>query len=272
MKLSPAKLSGAGPPPESRQLQDSKQNHLLLQTEIDNTEPFLLRTKLYRPRVPADHVHRFELLAEFEKESHRPLILVSAPAGYGKSMLVSCWLEGCDTPSAWLSLDGGDNDLRQFLSYLVAALQSIFHEGIRNTKSLIQTPNLPSIPVLGVTLINELDCIEQDFVLVLDDIHRIREKPVHEFLDFLVCRPPRPLQLVMVGRMDPPLPLASLRAKGLLTEIRMRDLRFTTREGVQFLKRTVGENLGKPTAEALTKKSEGWVTGLRLAGLRVRKM
>ncbi len=238
--------------------------------ETHNTNISLLRTKLYRPPVPADHVHRSKLLEQLEEAPHRPLVLVSAPAGYGKTTLVSCWLDICDRPFAWLSLDGTANDLRQFLSYLVAALQSIFHKGIRDTESLIQRPNLPSIPVLGITLINELDCIEQDFVLVLDDIHCIREKPVHEFLDFLLRQPPRPLQLVMVGRRDPILPLASLRAKGLMTEIRMRDLHFTPSEGLQFLKKAVGEHMGKPTAEALTQKSEGWVTGLRLAALVMR--
>ncbi|MDH3566602.1 MAG: hypothetical protein OEM61_04500, partial [Desulfobacteraceae bacterium] len=119
----------------------------------------LIRTKFHRSPVPADHVHRPELLDLLEKDRRRPLVLVSAPAGYGKSTLVSCWLEGCQRPSAWLSLDKSDNDLRQFLSYFVAAVQTIFPEAVRDTIALINVPYLPPAPVLATTLVNDLERI-----------------------------------------------------------------------------------------------------------------
>jgi LuxR family maltose regulon positive regulatory protein len=238
---------------------------------MDKTNIPLLRTKLYRPPVPVGHIHRSALLGRLEENSHRPLILVSAPAGYGKTTLVSCWLEACDRPSAWLSLDENDNDLRQFISYFVVALQTLFPEMMSDIVDLVQVPNLPPIPVLSVTLLNELDRIEQDFIVVLDDIHCIREKSVHEFLDFLLRHPPRSMQLVVVGRRDPIIPIAALRAKGLMTEVRMRDLQFNADEAAEFLQTAMGLHIEKSTAEAVVKKAEGWVTGLRLAVLAMRE-
>lgn len=238
--------------------------------ETDQMDIPLLRTKLYRPPAPADYVHRPLLLARLEKSSNQPLILVSAPAGYGKSTLVSCWLDACEKPSAWISLDESDNDLRQFLAYFTSALDSLFSEGVPDTVNLLKAPNLPPIPVLGTTLVNELDRMKQNFIVALDDIHRIREKSVHEFLDFLLRHPPRPMQLVMIGRRDPVLPIASLRARGLVTEIRMLNLAFSTDEGAGFLQAATEEHIQSATAEELVKKAEGWVTGLRLFVLAMR--
>ena len=120
----------------------------------------LMRTKLHRPPVAKDHLHRQHLLDRLNRNLHRPLTLVSAPAGYGKSTLVSCWLEACDIPSAWVSLDENDNDLRMFLAYFLTAVQRIFPDAARKTQALLNLNDLPPLSVLARGLINELDQID----------------------------------------------------------------------------------------------------------------
>jgi len=230
----------------------------------------ILRTKLHRPPVPSDHVHRPRLLERLEERRYRPLTLVSAPAGYGKSTLVSSWLDGCETPFGWLSLDEHDNDLHQFLAYLVTAVRTMFSDAASKTMTLINAPTLPPIPVLASSLTNELDSIEQDFILVLDDIHRIQERSVYDLVTELLRHPPRPMHLVLVGRRDPPLPMAKLRGSSQVTEIRTPDLSFTPVETAEFLKIALEEQVDEATAAALAERAEGWVTGLRLAVLAVR--
>ncbi|MGD8693632.1 MAG: AAA family ATPase, partial [Syntrophobacterales bacterium] len=181
----------------------------------ESTTQTILRTKLHRPPIPRDHVHRARLLERLEQRRYRPLTLVSAPAGYGKSTLVSSWLNGCKTPFGWLSLDEHDNDLHQFMTYFLAALTSRhgteFPDAFSKTMTLINAPTLPPIPVLASSLTNEVDSIEQDFILVLDDIHYIQDKSVHDLLKMLLHYPPRPMHLVLIGRRDPPLPMSKLR-------------------------------------------------------------
>lgn len=237
------------------------------------TEPHhipLLRTKLHRPPVPTDHLHRPELLERLDKGRHQPVILVSAPAGYGKSLLISCWLEKCERPGAWLSLDQGDNDLQRFLSYLVAAVHTIFPQAATETQLLIDSATLPPLAVLAATLVNELERVDHAFIIVLDDIHRIREKAVHEFLNLILHHPPRRMNLVLAGRRDPLISIATLRAGGLLTELRMWDLRFSIDESTKFLQAATNYEIEASTAAALAEKAEGWVTGLRLAVLAMR--
>jgi len=184
----------------------------------------LIRTKLHRPPVAADHLHRQHLLERLEKNLKRPLTLVSAPAGYGKTTLMSCWLESSDLPSAWVSLDEYDNDLRMFLAYFLAAVQSIFPDAVRETRDMLKAPELPLLRVLTHSLINELDQIEKNFILVLDDYHVIHDKTVQDLLIELLKYSPGPMHLVLAARRDPPLPLGMLRAQSRVTEIRVQDL------------------------------------------------
>ncbi len=230
----------------------------------------LLQTKLYRPPIPADHVSRTRLKARLEKNLDRPVALVTAPAGYGKSTLVSYWLEDSARPSTWLSLDEADNDLHLFLSYVVAAVHSIYPEALNETADLIDAPTLPPTPTLLVTFLNELDRIPSPFIIVLDDIHCIQNPLIYEFLNGLLQHPPRSMQLVLVGRRDPLLPIAALRAKGLLSEFRMRDLLFTPEETFELLQRMLGHQGTQAMAVEWAQKTEGWVTGLRLAALAMR--
>jgi LuxR family maltose regulon positive regulatory protein len=198
-----------------------------------------------------DLVARTQLLQRLERNRRRPLTLVCAPAGYGKNTLVGGWLETCDSPHAWISLDDEDNELRQFLSYLLASLETLFPDAVRTTRALVEAATLPPLSRLAESLNNDLDRIERDFVLVLDDYHRIREDSVHDLLTELLHHPPQSLHLVLVGRNDPPLPLSSIRALAHLNEIRLQQLRFTSAETSAFLERVLG---GFPRIENLLRK------------------
>lgn len=227
----------------------------------------LKRTKLHRFPIQEGHVHRPRLLERLEKNRQRPLTLVSAPAGYGKSTLVSCWVQNCTINHSWLSLDKNDNDLLLFLNYFLAAIQTMFPDAVSETMRLLNAPNLPPLSVLASSLVNELDLIEQDFILVLDDIHCIREKSVYELLTELLRHPPRSMHLVLIGRRDPSLPIAFHRAREQVTEVRLFELRFTMEETAEFLQIALGRQINEAQTATLAEKTEGWVTGLRLACL-----
>jgi len=233
----------------------------------------ILQTKLHRPAAPLNLVTRSRLLERLTARRERPLTLVSAPAGYGKSVLVSNWLESSDWPGAWLSLDEGDSDLRQFLSYFVAGVQSVFVHACEETQSLISAPQLPSLRTLAVILANELDAIEQPFMLVLDDYHRIDAgSPVNELLQQLLERPPIPLHLVILTRRDPPLQLLSLRAQNQITEIRMQDLSFSRQESRELLEKSTEFTAEEEALTNLQQVMEGWVVGLQLVSLALRRI
>ena len=231
----------------------------------------LIRTKLHRPSVTHDHIHREKLLNRLEQRLYRPLTLVSAPAGYGKSTLISCWVESSKLPSAWVSLDEYDNDLHLFLAYLIAAIQSIFPDIESETRKYLHATNLPPTAELVSTLINDLDRIEDNFILVLDDYHLITEKKIHDLLSAVLSHPPCSLHLVVASRRDPPLSLMELRARGQMTEIRVRELRFSAEEIAQFLLQVTGIKVDEKTAAVLEEKTEGWVASLRLAVLSMRE-
>jgi LuxR family maltose regulon positive regulatory protein len=235
--------------------------------ETTTTTTTLIRTKLNRFPIPEGHVHRPRLVERLEQHRQRPLTLVSAPAGYGKSTLVSSWLQAHASPNAWVSLDKNDNDLRLFLNYFLAAIETMFPDAANETMTLVNTPTLPPLSILAGSLTNELDSIEQDFILVLDDIHSIREKSVYQLLTELLRHPPRSMHLVLIGRRDPNLPIASLRARAQVTEVRLFELRFTMEETSEFLNIVLGRKINEAQTATLAEKTEGWVTGLRLACL-----
>jgi ATP/maltotriose-dependent transcriptional regulator MalT len=229
-----------------------------------------LNTKLYRPIVPSEHVHRPRLLKQLGLWRERPLTLVSAPAGYGKSVLVSCWLKTCDMHSGWVSLDGNDNDLRVFMTYFITAIERLFPESCGKTHAMISGPELPSMEELFSNLLNELDQIAQPCIVVLDDYHLIKENMIHNFLTELLKHPPQSLHLVIIARHDPLLPIYSLRAKRLVTEIRSNDLRFSNSETAELLEMVLGKQVDSSIAATLTEMTEGWITGLCLAAISLR--
>ncbi len=225
----------------------------------------VLRTKLHAPPTPVDMVQRDYLLERLEAGRERPLTLVSAPAGYGKSVLITNWLERCDWVSTWLSLDNDDGDLRQFLIYLVAAVRKVFPNACEQTLSHAEAVELPALKTVATVLSNELDVLDQPFILVLDDYHRIDVMaPVNELLDRLLSHPPIPLHLVIVTRIDPALPLERLRALGQITDIRMLDLRFDKADTAALLEKTLRAIPGDAALRNLEYELEGWVVGLRL--------
>ena len=231
----------------------------------------LITTKLHRPTLDRIHVHRPHLLERLDQRRNRPLTLVSAPAGYGKSFLISCWLESYDTPSAWISLDESDSNLRLFTSYFTKAVETAFPKTFPRTQALINAIDLPPVEVLVTSLMNELDRIKRPFILVLDDYYLIKEIDIHNLIAHLLKHPPTILHLVIVGRRDPPLPISTLRAQSKMTEIRAQDLRFSVAETETLINQLLGIQIDTSVATALAKKTEGWVTGLRLAALSMRQ-
>ncbi|MBW1749816.1 MAG: response regulator, partial [Deltaproteobacteria bacterium] len=225
----------------------------------------LLETKLHTPKLSEYHVHRSRLLNSLEQNRQLSLQTITAPAGYGKSTLAGCWLTSHGWPHAWLSLDENDNDLRQFISYLLFAIETLFPRALPQSTALLASSNLPPVPLFAATLINEIELIGQDFILVLDDFHLVKEKEVYDLLTELLRHPPAPLHLVVLSRTDLFLPLTRLRSQGLLSEFRMKDLQFTTGETGEFLGYKLHQAIDESLAGDWCKKTEGWITGLRLA-------
>ncbi len=184
---------------------------------------------------------------------------------------MSSWLESCDCPGTWLSLDENDNDLKMLLSYFVAAVQTLFTTACRKTQIQLSNAEIPPLPVLAGRLINELDEVPESFIFVLEDYHEIHDRTVHELLGELLRHPPRSMHLALTSRRDPPLPLATLRARDQVTEVRAHDLRFSREEIVSFLEKALGQPVDKVTAEVLEGKTEGWAAGLRLAAVSLRR-
>jgi LuxR family maltose regulon positive regulatory protein len=230
----------------------------------------LLQIKLYLPRPRPSLVPRPHLIATLNQGLHRKLTLISAPAGFGKTTLVAEWIAAGKRPSAWLSLDEGDSDPRRFLQYLVAALQTVDPALGQATTTTLQAPQLPAAQAVLTPLLNEIAAVPDPFILVLDDYHEVDARPVDELLTFMLDHLPPPLHLVITTREDPNLPLARLRARGQLTELRAADLRFTVEETAVFLNQIMGLALSAADITALEARTEGWVAGLQLASLSLR--
>ena len=231
----------------------------------------ILATKLYIPPSRPQVVVRPRLLERLNAGLNRKLTLISAPAGFGKSTLVGEWITVCERPVAWLSLDQGDNDPARFLTYLVAAVQTVVTNIGVGVLRTLQSPQPPSIEVMLTTLLNEITTTN-NFILVLDDYHVIDAQPIDSALVFLLDHMPAQMHLVIITREDPQLPLARLRAKGQLTELRAVDLRFTPTEAADFLNQVMGLNLLPEDIAALETRTEGWVVGLQLAALALQGM
>jgi LuxR family maltose regulon positive regulatory protein len=232
----------------------------------------ILATKLYIPPPRPKIVPRPRLIERLNEglSASCKLTLISASAGFGKTTLVSEWVASCGRLIAWLSLDEGDNDLTSFLAYLVAALQTIAANIGAGALRMLQSPQPPPIESILTILLNEITTIPDHLILVLDDYHVLDSKPVDEALTFLLEHLPPPMHLVITTREDPHLPLARLRARCQLTELRAADLRFTSSEAAEFLKQVMGLNLSAEDIAALETRTEGWIAGLQLAALSMR--
>jgi len=245
-------------------------------TEIDpgrlpeKQEQPILATKLYIPPPRSKVVLRPHLIDRMNEGRQCKLILISAPPGFGKTTLTSEWISGSERPAAWLSLDEGDNDPVRFLAYIVAALQTITTNIGKGVLGVLQSNQPPQIESILTVLLNEIASFQDDFTLVLDDYHIINSKQVDNTLTFLLEHLPSQMHLVIISRRDPPLPLARLRVRGQLTELRVKDLRFTSSEAAEFLSQVMGLNLSVENVTALDTQTEGWVAGLQLAALSMQ--
>ena len=231
----------------------------------------LLRTKLHRPVARGNFVCRPRLHERLNQGLDTPLTLISAPAGYGKSLLVSHWVESRDVPSAWLSLDESDSAVDIFVDYLLAAVETVVPDACPQTRRMARAADPPTLSVLGDSLVNELDVLGSPLVLVLDDYHRIpADSEVHGLLRQLLAHPPQPLHLVIVSRRDPPLNLTNLRAKGQLTEVRLQDLRFTPAETQALFQVVLQFTISDDALANLQREMEGWPVGLGFVSLALR--
>src|SRR5262245_11203617 len=231
----------------------------------------ILTTKLFIPPLGPKTVFRSRLIERLNEGLGRKLTLISAPAGFGKTTLVSEWVAGCDRPVAWLSLDEGDNDPARFLAYLVAALRTIAANIGEGVLGALQSPQAPPAESILTALLNEITAMPDNFVLILDDYHVMDAKPVDSALSFLIERLPPQMCLVIATREDPNLPLARLRVRGQLTELRGADLRFSSFEAAEFLNQRMGLNLSAEDITALEVRTEGWIAGLQLAAISLQE-
>ena len=236
----------------------------------------LLITKLYIPPARPELVSRPRLVKRLEEGLRRgcKLTLVCAPAGFGKTTLLSEWIAGSGAQArcAWVSLDEGDNDVARFLSYAITALQ--MHEPAIGQASLgaLQFAQAPSLEPLMISLVNDVSSLAdgKPLILILDDYHTIRTEAIHESLGYLLDHLPLNLRLVIASREDPPLGLSLLRGRGQVNEIRATDLRFTPGETGDFINTVMGLELSSSDIAALEHRTEGWVAGLQMAGLSLR--
>ena len=200
----------------------------------------------------------------------RKLTLISAPAGFGKSTLLSEWIHSSDLRAVWISLDEGDSDPVHFLTYLINALQSIDTSVGASTLALLQSPQLPPIETLLTILINDITTISDEFVCVLDDYHLVDVQIIRDILEFLIGHLPSQMHLVIASRADPNLPLARLRSKNQLSEFRATDLSFTATETTEFFNNIMALNLSNDNISRIESRTEGWITGLQLAAISMQ--
>jgi LuxR family maltose regulon positive regulatory protein len=231
----------------------------------------LIHTKLNLPFTRPGLVSRPRLQEQIKHGLCGPLTLITAPAGFGKTTLVATCVADCGMPIAWLSLDKDDNQAERFLNYLIAALQNADNLiGSEATQLITATSQAPSEAIL-TSLINDLDRRGGEIALVLDDYQFISSQAVHEVVAFILKHCPKSFHLVIATRSDPPLPLASLRARGQTVELRAADLRFTETEAAQFLNEVMGLHLEAGSVTTLEVRTEGWIAGLQMAALSMRK-
>ena len=236
----------------------------------------VLATKLHVPEPRADLVARprlHERLGPAGAGSTR-MVLISAPAGFGKTTVLTQWLarrgSAAAEPVAWVSLDAGDNDVRRFLTHLVAALQTTNAAVGQEAQAVLEAATEVPTEAVLISLVNDLDTLAERTVVALDDYHEITGPAVHEILEFLLDHLPAHVLLAMTTRSDPPLQLARLRSKGSLVELRAADLRFTAEEAADLLNEVMGLALAREDVDTLEERTEGWAAGLQLAALSLR--
>ena len=238
----------------------------------------ILTTKLYVPPLRENVVLRPHLIERLDEGLRRKLTLISTPAGFGKTTVLSEWIAAYKGPAAWLSLDEGDRDSARFWLHFIAALRTLAASIGTEEMDALQSPQPPSIEAILTSLLNQVVSLPDDpstgsgqgFILVLDDYHMVDSKQIDAALAFLIEKLPPQMHLVIATREDPDLPLARLRARDQLTELRVKDLRFSESEAAEFLNQTMGLRLLPEDIAALEARTEGWIAGLQLAALSMQ--
>jgi LuxR family maltose regulon positive regulatory protein len=231
----------------------------------------VLETKLHIPRPTENLLYRSRLIELLNKGITKDLVLISAPAGYGKSTLLSQWISGIDTPVCWYSIEAGDNDPVIFLTYLANALEKHEKAAMGKVLDYLQS-NLKTMDIqytVGL-LINSLLSINEDFALVLEDYHFIYNRDIHECLTYLLQHMPHRMHVIIATRADPPIPLPRMRSRDQMMELRAHDLTFTLDETAHFLNSSVGMAVNSSDIGMINKRIEGWITGLKMAALSMK--
>lgn len=230
----------------------------------------ILSSKLQIPPLRRELVERPRIMTQLNNGLNRKLTLISAPAGFGKTTVVGSWIASSERSVAWLSLDTQDSDSERFTTYLIAAIQTIDPDVGQWASEALQSGQQPSVEAVLTSLLNEIMVIQDDFYLILDDYHLVESSEIDAGLGFLLDYMPSHMHLIIITREDPQFPLSRLRVRDQMTEIRVKDLRFTLDEAAEFLKQAMGLTLTAQDIEALEKRTEGWVAGLQLAALSLQ--
>jgi LuxR family maltose regulon positive regulatory protein len=234
------------------------------------SEQPLLRTKISIPHIPSGFVHRPRLMGRMNWGIKGPLTLLSAPAGFGKTNLLTQWAEASELQVAWLTLDKEDNDLIRFFRYLIGALQTIEPQLGEEALEFIQSTKTSGVEWGLTLLINEISALPKEIALVMDELHVLEDPTIYRSLSFLLKYLPHNLHLLIASRSEPALDLAFLQVKGQVVELGADDLRFTSEEVRLFFEQTMGLQLSPETVLALEERTDGWITGLQIAAISLR--
>lgn len=230
----------------------------------------ILKTKLFIPPVQDDVITRPRLLNRINENINKKVLFINAPAGFGKSTLLAEWAAQSDLAVSWVSLDKTENEPVNFLSYLIAGVQSIY-SGLGDTiLSVLQAPGSPSVEKLLYAWINEITEHTQDFVLILDDFHLIENQDVIDLVCTLTTHQPPQLHILLASRADLPLPGSRLRARGELIELGIAEMRFTQHEALTYLQKQLGDSINERDVASLIQRTEGWIVGLHMAVLSMK--
>jgi len=230
----------------------------------------ILLTKLYIPPARRDAVARRHLFERLDQITQGSLTLLAAPAGYGKTSLLSAWATTPQKSVAWISLDEAENDLARFLTYLIAAIRTLKSDFGESVLAMIRSPkSLNPDPIL-TSLLNEISDWNEELFLVLDDYHVLSETNIHRAVSYILDHIPAKMQVLIATRSDPPLPLARLRGRGKLQEFRVKDLQFSLEETKQFIQNSFELQISEKDLQSLNRRTEGWITGLQLAALSLK--
>ncbi|WP_167619477.1 LuxR C-terminal-related transcriptional regulator [Maribellus sediminis] len=230
----------------------------------------MLKTKLNKPNPTSKLIVRKELIDKLESGKEKKLTFVSAPAGYGKSTVISQWIDNCCLPYSWYSLDKSDNEINNFLHYTIAGIQTVYKDIGAEALKLLESNSSPSFETIATPLINDIYEVQEHFYMVFDDYHLIENQQINQLVTYLLNNLPDNIHIVLITRSDPSIPLARLRSQQLITDIRLSDLCFNSNHVYDFFKKSLNINLTIEDAKNLESKTEGWIAGLQLTALSLQ--